>query len=277
MDVNVQAAESNSENSLKKSLMASTLVRAAALTAVLVPLANVVTETSTITCGFSSNSSPGACTEFGSGSGTGFGSGGVEATYSFDPDENGIVDYKVFLKFLDNVTGDFTVAVTDIATNDTLLDPKLADNFGNQNCLGIFPTNATFPCVEFLFEDSSGGTGWDGSWQATISWLFNTESLGIGGDFLHVLHERGDDCATPGAPCTPNGAGDYDTDVTVAGSYFSGFDPGISGKDDNFQRLTVTVPEPASIFLLATGLGGLLYRRRRANRRLGPSPPSSAS
>ena len=273
MDVNVQTAVSTSEqNAAKKSLMASTLVQAAALTAMLVPLASVVAETSTITCGFSSNSSPG-CTEVGPGSGFGSTSGGNQALYSFDPDGDDVVDYKVFLEFLDDVIGTFTVAVTDFATNDALLDPNLADNFGSHNCLGIFPTNATFPCVEFLFEDSSLGTGWDGSWQATISWLFNTESLGIGGDVLHVLHERGDDCATPGAPCTPNGPGDYDTDVTVAGSYFSGFDPGISGKDDNFERLTVTVPEPASILLVATGLGALLYRRRRAHGRVGPSPP----
>ena len=274
MNVNVQAAESSSEqNAAKKSSMAGKLVQAAALTAMLVPLASVVAETSTITCGFSPGGISPACFG-GSGSGGGFGSGGVEATYSFDQDENGTIDYKVFLEFLSGVTSDFTVAVTDIPTNDTLMDPMLA-SFPGHSCLGIFPTNASFPCVEFLFNDSSGGTGWNGSWEATISWLFNTDPL-FGGDLLHVLHARGDDCA-PGAPCTPNGEANYDTDVTVPGSYFSGFsDPGIAGTDDNFQKLTVTstvVPEPTSILLVATGLGGLLYRRRRGKRTTGSSRP----
>ena len=75
-----------------------------------------------------------------------------------------------------------------------------------------------------------------------------------------MLHAVGDDT--------------YDIDITN-GPYHP--DPGIGGRDNNFQRLLVThdatvVPEPATMLLIGSGLGTLLYQRRRRRMDTGGKP-----
>ena len=53
-------------------------------------------------------------------------------------------------------------------------------------------------------------------------------------------------------------------------------DPGIGGRDNNFQRVLVTqgppIPEPGTMLLIGSGLAGLLYHRRRRRPDAGGKP-----
>lgn len=223
------------------------LLQAAGLSAILMPLGTVALESATIICGF--------------GGYDGATSGCGESGYYSNAFDFG--DYKLILDF-DIINGPFAIAVTDI------VDPSLVerlDNFDGHECVPITGDD----CVEFeVFAPAPGAETWDGFYDITIAWLFNTESLGFtnsGNGSIRMLHNRGD---TPG--------NSFDTDITVPGSYQGPGtepDPAIGGRDDNFQSFIVTqaVPEPATLALFGSGLSALLYHRRR--RRATGAPPRS--
>jgi hypothetical protein len=63
----------------------------------------------------------------------------------------------------------------------------------------------------------------------------------------------------------------FDSDITIPGSYFSDDDPGVGGRDNNFQTLMAlqaptAVPEPATLLLVSMGVTGLIYHRHRRRR-----------
>jgi len=225
----------------------SKLIQAAALAAVLVPLGSVAVETSPITHSYS---------------GAGF---GVPATnnqlFDFGPYE-----LRLFFENLGNLAL-FDVTVNNLPTNQAATASRLTGpGLGGNVCVPIDPSVAGAPCVDFFITapgpngpNNPGPDTWFGFYDVTISWDFNTDPTfpNDPGNRIRILHNRGD---VPG-----NG---YDTDITTPGSYSSGLDPAIGGRDDNFQSLIVTqngnaVQEPASLLLVTTGVSGLLYRRRR--------------
>ena len=120
-------------------------------------------------------------------------------------------------------------------------------------------------CIDFqITAPPPGPTTWTGFYDVNIFWNFNTNpNFPNGpGNLIRILHNRGD---VPGDG--------FDTDITVIGSYVGEFrnalddDPGIGGRDDNFQSLLVAqapaaVPEPGTLLLLGSGVAWLVKRRR---------------
>lgn len=189
-------------------------------------------------------------------------------------------DYSFSLLF-DNVhTGNFDVTVTDNIQSPEDLETRF----------GAFPGYVCVPfanngsdCVDFEVTapdpnpDTTVANTWSGFFHITVAWLENTD-----GDFpngpgnrIKILHNKG---SIEGD--------DFDTDITEEGSYVGGCiectfsfsldDPSIGGKDDNFQSFTVVqapeaIPEPATMFLLGSGLIGAIHQRRRRLKSLSPS------
>ena len=216
----------------------SKLIQAAALAAVLVPLGSVAVETSPITQSYSGAATPNPANNL---------------TFDFGPYE-----FRLNFENLFDMAG-FAVTVNDVPANQAGLNPRLS-NFPGNLCVPINPGTPGAPCVDFaVTAPGPGPFTWTGFYDIFISWDALTDGTfpNSPGDRIRILHNRGD---VPG-----NG---FDTDITTPGSYFSGVDPAIGGRDDNFQSFLVTqngnaVPEPASLLLVTSGVSGLLYRRRR--------------
>jgi hypothetical protein len=232
----------------RRSSKATKLVQAAALAAVLVPLGSVAVETTPIQHTYS---------------GAGFSQPPTNnQTFDFGPYE-----LRLFFENLADLAF-FQVTVDNQITNQAAVASRLTGpGLGGNVCVPIdLPNQPGDPCVDFVITapgpngpNDPGQDTWTGFYDVFIAWDFNTDPTfpNTPGDRIRILHNRGD---VPG-----NG---FDTDITTPGSYFSGFDPAIGGRDDNFQSLIVTqngnaVPEPATLFLVTSGISGLLYRRRR--------------
>jgi hypothetical protein len=221
----------------KTSGTARKLVQAAALTAVLVPLGSVAVESATITCGF------------GSAGNTCVGSAANTRTFDFGA-------YDLTLTFDDFV--DATISITDLSTDQDTLTGEGGglSSFPGYTCVPIAGLGEGQNCVEFFVEAPADLGFYDIfiHWDADTNNLFPNEP----GNLIRILHAVGDDT--------------YDVDITVFGTYQS--DPGIGGRDDNFQRFLVAqapIPEPATLLLVGAGVGALYHRRRR--RRDAGRPP----
>jgi hypothetical protein len=219
----------------RKSSKAIKLVQAAALAAVLVPLGSVAVETSPITHNFSG------------------GNGGpVVSDQVFD-----FTDYRFELSFNDLASfADFFVTVDNQTTNQGAVTSRLG-NFPGFVCVPIGP--GPNGCVDFVITGAPADR--DSLWSTFdifISWNALTDGAfpNSPGDRIRILHDEG---------ASINNA--FDSDITTPGTYEN--DPAIGGRDDNFRSFMVLqaptdpVPEPATLFLVTTGVSGLLYRRRR--------------
>jgi len=237
--------------SARRGAMAATIRRLAGIATLAAALMVVTTtpaEASTITCGFGSNPSH-EC----SGSPT-------SRLFFFGP-------YALELNFGafgGGVIGGFDVTFEDVHTNQSNLQGLLP---AGAVCIPIAGLGSGDNCIVFsmLPPIPVQGVNFTGDYRIDITWLAPTD-----GDFpdapggrVRLLH---DSSLVPG--------GVFGADITIPGSYFAAScdlflcDPGIGGRDNNFQNFVVVqrptaVPEPTTLVLVASGIGSVWYRRRR--------------
>ena len=179
-------------------------------------------------------------------------------------------DYIFGLTFENVHPGAFSVTVSDNIQTPAALQARFGA-FPGYVCVPF--ANSGTDCVDFEVDapdpnpDTTVQDTWSGFFDITVEWFENTDGLFPNGpdNRIRLLHNRGD---VEG----PN----FDTDITVEDSYSCCIDPSIGGKDDNFQSFTVVqaptaIPEPATMFLLGSGLMGAVHQRRRRLKSLSPS------
>jgi hypothetical protein len=214
-----------------RSSAAVRLLQVAALAAALVPLGSVVAEASPMP----------------------FNPELTSETYSFDVVEG--LPFTFTLTFA-QVFDQFSV---DVEASTTLGLPTPPGSVcvpiaGPEDCVDFTATTTAVKGTDF---SSSGYT-------ATVDWTFDTDPNfpNTGGQQVELLESH---------------AGNPFVNITIPGSYMPGCvddlpcgDPGISGTSDSFSVYRVvdtTVPEPATLALLGSGLAGLLMRRRQRTSR----------
>lgn len=239
----------------RRGAMIATVGRLAGIAAVAATL-TVVTTTpaeasviTTITCGFGTNASQGC-----PGSAT-------DRFFNFGP-------YALeldFGAFGGGVIGGFDVTFDDVQTNQSSLLSRLP---AGAICIPIAGLGSGDNCIVFslIGPIPVQGVNFTGDYRLDITWLAPTDGgfPDAPGGRVRLLH---DSSLVPG--------NFFGADITIPGSYFAKTcesvlecDPGIGGRDNNFQdfvgvQVATAVPEPTTLVLVASGIGSIWYRRRR--------------
>jgi hypothetical protein len=266
----------------KMASAAMTLVQAAALAAVLVPLGSVPAEATSLSCTYTAIGSGAASYSCPTGP-----EGGALFQYPAAGSSSPDIAYVVELGF-DHVNdgSQFDVVIKDLAISQNDLDPQLGA-FAGATCIPINPGNTAAPCVEFQVTQEPPADAWDHSGSGLTPpgyflWIYWLAATDPPFSDPHILHATGTSDV-------------FDSDITIPGSYRTqpqscvfdprgcGFiiggidsipgDPAIGGRDNDFTLFTVVspteVPEPVSLLLVGSGVSGLIYRRRQQSRKSG--------
>lgn len=236
----------------KQAATAAKLIKAAALAAALVPLGSVAMEADSITCGFGAyynDVGSGGCTN----------TTGSSATFDFG-------DYVFELDFIFGLGDNQNFYVTvNTTTNLELSGTGEEEPFAGYECIAL---SATDGCVDFQVATSAqSGENWD-RYSVKIDWEnWNDHEYDV--LTMRLLHDSSE---FDGAEA----AGTYDFDMCTNPDLYDAcvaeVNPGIRSGDTDFDSFmaaesSTPVPEPSSLMLLATGVGGTWLGGRRRRRR----------
>jgi hypothetical protein len=236
-------AENKSMKVQRKSSLASKVLQAAALAAVLVPLGTVAVETTPMSfCGSSASCTPDDTNSWSFGDFT-----FTLQFFGLEPSANFLVDA--------------TATPYDAAAK--ALRP-LPTGF---ECIPLDLGYPTPQCWEVDITTDQARV-WD-EWRGTFNWLNPTDGKFPDPRFFHFFGGTYNDITEPGSHNDGTGLFPPGGDPCLYGADCG--DPSISGRDNDFSQTipggASTVPEPTTLLLLGSGVGTLLYRRRQRRQR----------
>jgi hypothetical protein len=232
------------------------LARAAGLAALFVLLGTAASEAAIVTCSFGTNFDDGGIELFSIPTTSCIGESPTESTFRWAP--SGTILYEFTLTFVNlAANAGFDIAMEDQALTQSQFDALTSDVealYGTSyDCIQL--VSGPTPCRNFFLTGFPSDRQWD-SYEFSIFWPFKS-----GATTATILH----DITEPDNPNFLDNGFLYDEDMCIEYDNCT-FDPDpeISSGDTDFSGFTpsVAVPEPGILLLMATGLGGIVYRRR---------------